>query len=146
MTSKSFPAHKYLAIYVFLQTIQQIIVILLTFPSSNILEDISLFTIYILFFVSAVYLYKKKNYSLLIYLSIISLFELKTNVFNYNIGFAANLKLLLYSQFGVVFDFGEIIANFNFLDSGNFVVAINLSMLPVLYFYYKDKKIDTTST
>lgn len=146
MTSKSFPAHKYLAIYVFLQTFQQVIVLILSFPTKNMLEDILLFIIYGLYNVSSIYLYKKKNYSLLIYLSVLSLFELKTNVFNYSIGFAANLKLFVYDKLGVVFDFGEIASGINFLDSGNFTVALNLSMLPVFYFYYKDKKAVTEST
>jgi hypothetical protein len=146
MTRKSFPAHKYLAIYVFLQTFQQVIVLILSFPTKNMLEDILLFIIYGLYNVSTIYLYKKKNYSLLIYLSTLSLLELKTNGFNYSIGFAANLKLFVYDKLGVVFDFGEIASGINFLDSGNFIGALNLSMLPVFYFYFKDKKNDTEST
>jgi hypothetical protein len=146
MTNKTFPAHKYLAIYVFLQTFQQVIVLILSFPTKNMLEDILLFIIYGLYNVSTIYLYKKKNYSLLIYLSTLSLLELKTNGFNYSIGFAANLKLFVYDKLGVVFDFGEIASGINFLDSGNFIVALNLSMLPVFYFYFKDKKNDTEST
>lgn len=146
MTRKSFPVHKYLAIYVFLQTFQQVIVSFITIPSTNTIQDISFFIIYNLFFISAIYLYKKKNYSLLFFLSIFSLFKLETNVFNYSIGFAANLKLFLYDKLGITFDFGDSAFSFNFLDSGNFIVALNLSMLPVFYFYYKDKKAVTEST
>jgi hypothetical protein len=146
MTSKSFPAHKYLAIYVFLQTFQQVILSFYKISIDINIQRLFFIIIYNLFFIGAIYLYKKKNYSLLFFLSVFSLFELETNVFNYSIGFAANLKLFLYDKLGITFDFGDSAFSFNFLDSGNFIVALNLSMLPVFYFYYKDKKNDTEST